>query len=94
LRAGVPALIIPFNHDQPDNASRVARLGVGRTISRNRYTAANAARELNTLLTEKSYAERAAVVGRQVQSEDGARTAADEIEKFLKVKGKGAAEAI
>jgi rhamnosyltransferase subunit B len=86
LRAGVPALIIPFNHDQPDNASRVARLGVGRTISRTRYTAANAARELNTLLTDKSYAERAAIVGRQVQSEDGARTAADEIEKFLKVK--------
>jgi rhamnosyltransferase subunit B len=86
LRAGVPALVIPFNHDQPDNASRVARLGVGRTISRTRYTARNAARELNRLLTDKSYAERAASVGRQVQSEDGACTAADEIEKFLKEK--------
>lgn len=88
LRAGVPALIVPFNHDQPDNASRVARLGVARTISRARYTATAAARELNRLLTDKSYAERAAAVGRQVQMEDGAHTAADEIEKFLRVKVK------
>ena len=86
MRAGVPALIIPFNHDQPDNAFRIARLGVGRTISRTKYSAASAARELDILLTDKSYAEKAAAVGRQMQSEDGARTAADEIEKFLKVK--------
>ncbi|HKR02083.1 MAG TPA: glycosyltransferase [Pyrinomonadaceae bacterium] len=89
LRAGVPTLIVPFNHDQPDNAARIARLGVGRTIARSRYTAATAARELDRLLTDKTYAKRAAEIGRQVQSEDGARTAADEIEKFLKVKTKG-----
>lgn len=83
LRAGVPALVVPFNHDQPDNAFRVARLGAGRTIPRKKYTAANAARELDRLLTDKNYAERAAAVGRQVRSEDGARTAADEIEKFV-----------
>jgi rhamnosyltransferase subunit B len=86
LRAGVPALIIPFNHDQPDNAFRVQRLGVGRTISRRKYTAATAARELDRLLTDKSYAEKAEAIGRVVQSEDGAQTAADEIEKFLKVR--------
>jgi rhamnosyltransferase subunit B len=88
LRAGVPSLVIPFNHDQPDNAYRVARLGVGRTISRTKYNAATAARELDILLTDKSYAERAATVGRLVQSEDGARTAADEVEKLLKAKAK------
>lgn len=88
LRAGVPALIIPFNHDQPDNAFRIARLGVGRTISRTKYTAATAARELDRLLTDKSYAEKAAAIGRQVQSEDGAHTAADEIEKLLKTKAR------
>ncbi len=88
LRAGVPALIIPFNHDQPDNAFRIARLGVGRTISRTKYTAATAARELDRLLADKSYAEKAATLGRIVQSEDGAHTAADEIEKLLKTKAR------
>lgn len=86
LRAGVPALVVPFNHDQPDNAFRIASLGVGRTISRKQYTAANASKELDRLLTDKAYTERAAAVGRLVQSEDGARTAADEIEIVLRTK--------
>jgi rhamnosyltransferase subunit B len=84
LRAGVPALVVPFNHDQPDNAFRISRLGTGRTISRRKYKAATAARELDRLLTNKTYAERAAQIGRLVQDEDGARRAADEIEKLLK----------
>jgi UDP:flavonoid glycosyltransferase YjiC (YdhE family) len=38
LRSGRPMLIMPYSHDQPDNAARVERLGVGRTIERTRYT--------------------------------------------------------
>lgn len=84
LRAGVPSLVVPFNHDQPDNAYRVTRLNVARTIPRSKYRASIIAKELDILLNDKSYAERAALIGREVQSEDGARTAADEIEKFLR----------
>src|SRR5438445_634188 len=29
FRAGVPQLIMPMAHDQPDNAARVKRMGVG-----------------------------------------------------------------
>lgn len=83
LRAGVPTLIVPFNHDQPDNAARVARLGAGRTLARKRYNTTNVVKELDRLLSDESYAERAAAVGREVRAEDGARTAADEIEKFI-----------
>ena len=83
LRAGVPTLIVPFNHDQPDNAARVERLGVGRTLARKKYTTANVVRELDRLLNDESYAERAAAVGETVRGEDGARTAAEAIEKFV-----------
>lgn len=83
LRAGVPTLIVPFNHDQPDNASRVSQLRVGRTITRTSYTAANAARELARLLNDESYARRAAEIARQVRSENGASDAADAIETFI-----------
>ncbi len=83
LRAGVPTLIVPFNYDQPDNASRVERLGVGRTLARKKYTAANVVKELDRLLNDGGYAERAEAVGKIVQAEDGARTAADEIERFV-----------
>jgi rhamnosyltransferase subunit B len=33
IAAGVPQLIIPRSHDQPDNADRIARLGLGKTLS-------------------------------------------------------------
>ena len=44
LAAGIPQLVMPLAHDQPDNAARLERLGVGRTIAPRRYRAARAAR--------------------------------------------------
>ncbi|HBL26572.1 MAG TPA: glycosyltransferase, partial [Acidobacteria bacterium] len=34
LAAGRPMLVVPFSHDQPDNAARLVRLGVARTLGR------------------------------------------------------------
>ncbi|MDT5294049.1 MAG: rhamnosyltransferase subunit [Acidobacteriota bacterium] len=84
LRAGTPALVVPFSHDQFDNGARVARIGAGRTLARSRYDAASATRELRALLTDESYTARAAEVGRQVRAENGAAAAADAIEEVLK----------
>ncbi|HEX8283226.1 MAG TPA: nucleotide disphospho-sugar-binding domain-containing protein [Pyrinomonadaceae bacterium] len=84
LRAGIPAVVVPFSHDQFDNGSRVERTGVGRVLPRSRYNAATAARELRALLTDESYTTRAAEVGRQVRAEDGAAAAADAIEEVLR----------
>lgn len=83
LRAGVPTLIVPFSNDQPDNAAHVERLGVGRTLRRSKYKAARVAKELGMLLADKSFAEKAAEVGRQIRGEDGARNAAEAIETFV-----------
>lgn len=84
LLAGVPMLVVPFNHDQPDNAARIVRLGVGRTLARTKYKAKRVAAELNQLLNTPGYARKAAEVGRIVRSEDGAQAAADAIESALK----------
>ncbi len=46
FRAGVPALIMPYSHDQPDNAERCRRAGVAEVIDRDSYTAAAAAQKL------------------------------------------------
>jgi UDP:flavonoid glycosyltransferase YjiC (YdhE family) len=83
LRAGVPALFVPFAHDQPDNAARVARLGMARFMARKNYNAATAARELRQLLDDPSCAQTAAAVGQQVRAEQGHVAACDEIEKVL-----------
>jgi UDP:flavonoid glycosyltransferase YjiC (YdhE family) len=83
LRAGRPALVVPFAHDQFDNGARAARLGCARVLPRTRYRATTAARALNALLGDPAYAARAVEVGRTVQAEDGARTACDLLEAML-----------
>jgi len=50
LAAGVPQLIMPMAHDQPDNAARVCRLGVGRSIPRGSFRGPAVARTLGALL--------------------------------------------
>ncbi len=50
LRHGIPALIIPFGFDQPDNAERLRRLGVARILPRRKLTAASLSNELRQLL--------------------------------------------
>jgi UDP:flavonoid glycosyltransferase YjiC (YdhE family) len=84
LRAGKPMLVTPYAHDQPDNAARVVRLGVARTVVPARYTATRAARELAALLDDPAVARRAAEVGRQVQCEHGVAVACDAIERLLR----------
>jgi UDP:flavonoid glycosyltransferase YjiC (YdhE family) len=82
MRAGLPMLVMPYAHDQPDNAARMVRLGIGRTISRRHYTASRAVRELEQLLSPR-YGECARLVGQRLQQEDGATAAVDALEKLL-----------
>lgn len=84
LRAGVSMLVMPYGHDQPDNAARCRRLGVGRIIQRDSYNANNAARELSEILADDNYRQNAEKVKAVVDSEDGLKTACDAIEKVLK----------
>ena len=70
-------IVVPFAHDQHDNAARVERLGVSRTIARNNYKAERVASELKELLANPSYARRAREIGSRVRSESGASLAVD-----------------
>lgn len=55
LAAGVPQLVMPMAHDQPDNARRLQRLGVGDYLLPGRFTAdAVAARLADLLQSEKT----------------------------------------
>jgi UDP:flavonoid glycosyltransferase YjiC (YdhE family) len=83
LRAGKPAIIVPFSHDQPDNAARCARIGVAKVIPRGRYNRRTAGAAIRELLGDSAYATRAAAVGASVRAEHGAKTACDAIEALL-----------
>lgn len=84
LRAGVPQLIMPFGHDQPDNAERCRRAGVAEVIGRGEYNAKTAAALIGRLLDDKKYKARAFQTSRIVESERGTRTACDAIEDILR----------
>ncbi len=83
LRAGVPALIMPYSHDQPDNAARCERLGVARTISRANYNTENAAKELSEIFADLSYNANADKAKRIIEVENGTQVACDAIERVL-----------
>jgi len=79
LRAGNPMIVVPWSHDQPDNAIRVKRLGVGRVIPRGRYRADRVARELKRLLTGE-YAAAARATAGEMEREDGVAAACEGLE--------------
>ena len=83
LHAGIPQLGVPFANDQPDNAARLERLGVARTVAISAYRAARVVRELGSLLATPHYRERAETVAAVVRTERGAETAADCLERAL-----------
>ena len=82
LASGRPQLVMPYSHDQPDNAARITRLGVGRMVPRQKFTLARAKAELSSLLAEP-YITRAAAVAEQVRAEDGVATACAAVEACL-----------
>ena len=86
LRAGVPHLIMPYSHDQPDNAARCERRGVARIISRDKYKADAAAKELRELLSDLSYKSKAVEASKIVAAEHGTKVACDAIEVILQEK--------
>lgn len=83
LRAGRPMLVVPHGQDQPDNARRCVRLGVGRSLDASHYTVSRVIRELSEIMNRAAYAELAAQVGRDVNGENGTETACDAIEQVL-----------
>lgn len=85
LHAGVPMLAVPWANDQPDNAWRLTRLGVARTLYPQAYRARRVARELATLLETSTYRETAQRVAPIVRGERGAEHAADVIDRVLGV---------
>jgi len=84
LRAGKPMLIMPYSHDQPDNARRMRRLKVARAIRRANYVPLKVARRLKAMLAEPRFALRARSVANQLEREDGVRAACDALEELYR----------
>jgi len=72
LRAGVPAVVVPFFGDQPFWGQRVADLGVGpEPVPRRKLTVERLARGIEQVVTDPGMRQRAAELGARIQAEDG-----------------------
>lgn len=80
LRAGRPMLVMPYSHDQPDNARRVRRLGVAEVLGRAHYRANPAARLIERLLSDNVYQARASAAAATIAEENGAVAACEALE--------------
>jgi len=83
MHAGHPMLIVPFSHDQPDNAERAARLNIARIIARKRFTVQSGAQALCELLANPLYSSASREVARKLEMEDGVRAACDVLERVM-----------
>jgi sterol 3beta-glucosyltransferase len=84
LLAGRPTIVCPFFGDQPFWGARIRELGVGPApIPQKKLSVRKLAAAIAQATTDASIQERADLIGRQIQSEDGVANAVDFIERWL-----------
>ncbi|MDE3154204.1 MAG: glycosyltransferase family 1 protein [Acidobacteriota bacterium] len=77
LAAGVPQLVVPMAYDQPDNAARLVRLGVGAMLAPRQFTGAHAAGALGALLDSHDTADACARWRDRLQHDDAVERVCD-----------------
>jgi rhamnosyltransferase subunit B len=82
LKAGKPMLIMPYSHDQPDNARRMKRLGVAKIVQKAKYNPQKVTRKVRRILDDPELAQRSRAVAEQLRKEDGVKTACDALEQL------------
>jgi len=80
IKAGIPHLVVPHAHDQPDNALRIERLGLGWGIYPERYKAPRVVRALRTLLESSQVRARCAEYSGKIDSSAAVKVSCDLIE--------------
>ena len=90
LAAGVRQLVMPMAFDQPDNATRLVRFGVARTLWPRHFTGANVATALTALLADDAVGRAAAEYAARMAAEpDPLPLVADALERVLNKVEKG-----
>lgn len=74
LAAGVPQLLMPMAHDQPDNAHRLVQLGVARRLYPKQFTAENVTAALKKLLHDPAVRTACADLAAEIHSDRPADT--------------------
>jgi rhamnosyltransferase subunit B len=81
LEAGCPQLVLPLAWDQPDNAARITRLGVGVALRPRQRSSGHLAQALGRLMTQ-GVRERCRAVAALAAQRDGLEIAAEWVEQM------------
>ncbi len=83
LRAGIPQIVIPDRFDQPDNAQRIARLGLGAAVMNDRYSPEQWAGIIRQLLETPLIQQRLLKVSADIRRTPATAKAATVIESIM-----------
>jgi rhamnosyltransferase subunit B len=82
LRAGIPQLVVPHAYDQFDNAMRLRRLGVGRTLPQGARGLDSMGPELKSLLASEQVAHSCRQLAGRATSQAAQEAVAALVERF------------
>ena len=83
LAAGRPQLVMPMTFDQPDNAARLVKLGVARTLAPSGFSGTNVARQLSMLLEDDTIGRRCTEIACRFGADETIPRTCDLIEESM-----------
>ena len=83
LASGRPQILVPFAHDQPDNARRLVELGVGISIPARRLNVARLTQALKSVTQDEEFSQRARSLVTELQISGFDRRLQDAISECL-----------
>jgi rhamnosyltransferase subunit B len=84
IAAGIPQLVMPMGHDQPDNAARIERLGAGTSLAPARFRGAAVTAKLGALLASPDVARCCRALAAKVEFDTAMKRSCDLIEDLAK----------
>lgn len=82
IAAGIPHVIRPMAHDQPDTAARVEKLGIGATLNPNKFNATSLAEKLKMLIASQAVNERCKIFADRIHPEQALNDTCTIIQNF------------
>lgn len=86
MAAGIPQLVVPMAFDQPDNAARLERLGIGASLRPAKFRGKEAAQKLDQLLASQEVKERCATISGKIDFQRALDTTCLAIEQAVESK--------
>jgi len=83
LAAGIPQLVMPMAHDQPDNAARVERLGVGRSLAVSKFRGPAVAQALAAIQDDPAITRRCRDLAGRIDRHQPLEDAATHVEALI-----------